>query len=137
MKLVSDQDDAVKNQGLQERIACLEAALLAIVDQCPATAELTVCHDMAQIANEALDGEGTRLEGYVVEALTTGWIDGYGHARDDIAAVRLKIAGGEMPIPLLTTGLDASLKRLKDNLQPPSALVDRVRARLIAAGRKR
>lgn len=124
----------MKNQALQERIACLEAALLAIVDQCPATAELTAAHDMAQIANEALDGDRTRLEGYVVEALSTGWIDGYGHARDDLGAVRLKIGGSEMTLPLLTAGLDASLQRLKANAQPPSALIDRVRAGLIAAG---
>lgn len=125
-----------ETQALQERVASLEAALLAILEQCPATAELTAAHDMAQIANEALDGDKTRLEDYVLEALSTGWIDGYGHARDDIAAVRLKIGGGELPIPLLTVGLDASLQRLRGSARPSSALIERIRAKLVAAGRR-
>jgi len=121
---------------LMERLARYEAALLAILEHCPATVELTAAHDMAQIATQALDGDASHLEGIVSAALSRGWIDGYGHARDDVAAVRLKIGAGEMPIPLLTAGLDATLERLKTQDAPPVPIIERVRAQLIEQGRK-
>lgn len=121
---------------LLERLARLEAALLAILDQCPATAELTVAHDMAHIATQALDGDVSHLEEIVSAALSRGWIDGFSHARDDVAAVRIKIGAGEMPIPLLTAGLDVTLERLKTQDTPPVPIIERVRERLIEQGRK-
>jgi hypothetical protein len=41
-------------RGLEARIAALEAALQSIANKCPATCDMTLAHEMAQEAGEAL-----------------------------------------------------------------------------------
>lgn len=41
-------------RGLEKRIDALEAALRSIANKCPATCDMTLAHEMAQEAEEAL-----------------------------------------------------------------------------------
>ncbi|MCW3784431.1 hypothetical protein [Defluviimonas salinarum] len=123
------EDQARRGAG---RTLALEAALGQIADLCPATADMSTAHEMAEIAGQALEGQGGCLEGLLAAVMLRSRFDGVVAAEEEVRGA-VEAAGPAATHETALGAIGGLVRKYRPQRRDEPPLVTRIRETLFGS----